>query len=103
MNTVVGTDASRAIDQRSPVRAHVLVVIGQIDRLQRARLVRTYNLCVLSDHGMTPSEPFQDVYGQTLGQYISSQLGTDVLLSEQAHGEQEAVQIVGRDPVDVEP
>jgi hypothetical protein len=63
--------------------------IGQIDRLQRAGLSRPYALCILSDHGLTPSEPFVERYGQTLGQYISEQLGDSINLLEQAGGEHE--------------
>jgi hypothetical protein len=61
--------------------------LGQIERLARARLTGRYTLCVLSDHGMTVSEPFQDLYGETLGQYIARELGSQVFLSEQVDGE----------------
>jgi len=61
--------------------------IGQIDRLRRTELGRPYTLCVLSDHGLTPSEPFAERYGQTLGQYLAEHLGESVFLSEQADGE----------------
>jgi len=61
--------------------------IGQIERLQRAKLSRSYTLCLLSDHGLTPSQPFVERYGQTLGQYVSEQLGSSVFLVEHAGGE----------------
>lgn len=61
--------------------------IGEIDRLRRLNLSRPYWLVVLSDHGLTPSEPFEHRYGQSLGQFIAEQLGPSVLLSEQADGE----------------
>jgi len=63
--------------------------IGQIDRLRRAKLTRTYTLCILSDHGLTPAEPFSERYGQTLGQFIAQQIGRTVLLAEQADDEHE--------------
>jgi hypothetical protein len=37
----------------------------------QASLLRKYDLFVMSDHGMTPSVPFQHLYGQTLGQFMS--------------------------------
>ncbi len=33
---------------------------------------RAYDLFVLSDHGMSPCTPFQERYGQTLGQFMTS-------------------------------
>ena len=36
-----------------------------------ASLLRSYDLFIMSDHGMTPSVPFQFLYGQTLGQFMS--------------------------------
>ena len=33
---------------------------------------RDYDLFVLSDHGMSPCTPFQERYGQTLGQVMTS-------------------------------
>ncbi len=33
---------------------------------------RAYDLFVLSDHGMSPCTPFQERYGQTLGQFMAS-------------------------------
>ncbi len=63
--------------------------IGQIDRLRRANLSRAYTLCLLGDHGLTPSQPFIDSYGQSLGQYIAEQLGDSVFLVEHAGGEQQ--------------
>jgi len=58
--------------------------IRQIDRLRRANLGRPYVLVVLSDHGLTPSEPFAQRYAQSLGQYIAQQLGDSALLVEHA-------------------
>jgi hypothetical protein len=61
--------------------------IGQIERLRRVGLSRPYVLCILSDHGLTPSEPFVERYGHTLGQYISEQLGDSINLLEHAGAE----------------
>lgn len=63
--------------------------IKQIDHLCRIHLSRHYALFVLSDHGLTPSVSFEDLYGQSLGQYIAQQIGRDVLLIEHATGEQQ--------------
>jgi hypothetical protein len=35
---------------------------------------RPYDLFVLSDHGMSPCTPFQERYGETLGQFMASQV-----------------------------
>ena len=61
--------------------------VGQIDRLRRAQLSRPYTLVVLSDHGLTPSRPFSDQYGQTLGQFVASRLGPELRFLEQEDGE----------------
>lgn len=37
-----------------------------------ASLLRSYDLFIMSDHGMTPSLPFGHLYGQTLGQFMSA-------------------------------
>jgi hypothetical protein len=65
--------------------------IGQIDRLRMAELSRRYTFCVLSDHGITPSTPFVEQYGQSLGQFISQQLGDSILLVEHADGEHDSM------------
>lgn len=61
--------------------------IGQIDRMRRTNLSRAYDLIILGDHGLTPSEPFRYVFRQTLGQYIAKQLGNSIFLTEQSEGE----------------
>lgn len=38
---------------------------------------RVYELFVLSDHGMSPCTPFKERYGQTLGQFMASQVAKD--------------------------
>ena len=63
--------------------------VGQIDRLRRANLTRTYTLYLLSDHGLTPSQAFSDHSGHSLGQYIGEQLGSSVFLIEHVDGEQQ--------------
>ncbi len=65
--------------------------IQQIDRLRRARLNREYDLFVIADHGQTASEPFSELYGQTLGQYIRRCLGSGLVLQEQSGDEQHSV------------
>ncbi len=58
--------------------------IRQIDALRRMGLTRDYDLFVLSDHGMTPSVPFEHAYGQTLGQFVRQAAGQARQLSEAA-------------------
>jgi hypothetical protein len=65
--------------------------LRQIDRLRRARLTREYDLFVIADHGQTPSEPFAERYGQTLGQFIRRCLGSGLVLQEQSGDEQQSV------------
>lgn len=51
---------------------------------------REYDLFVLSDHGMSPCEPFQERYGQTLGQVLASlveERQTTVVLDEGRSGQ----------------
>lgn len=38
---------------------------------------RAYDLFVLSDHGMSPCTPFKERYGETLGQFMASQVARD--------------------------
>ena len=56
--------------------------LREIDRARRRYANRSYDLFVLSGHGMTPSVTFKTLYGFTLGQYIHSQLGPHVALDE---------------------
>lgn len=58
--------------------------IHQIEVLRRMGLTRDYDLFVLSDHGMTPSVPFEHASGQTLGQFVRSAAGQARQLSEAA-------------------
>ena len=57
--------------------------IRQINRIRTQYRRREYDLYILSDHGMTPSVPFQKKYGQTLGQFIAQQLGEGLFMDEQ--------------------
>ena len=61
--------------------------VGQVERLQRANLSRRYSLVLLGDHGLTPSVPFSDRYGQTVGEYVARQIGLTVPMSEEVDGE----------------
>ncbi len=49
--------------------------IRQIDRMLQLYRRRAYDLYILSDHGMTPSRPFRQAYGQTLEQFIATYTG----------------------------
>lgn len=61
--------------------------IKQIDRLRTQYRKRDYDLYILSDHGMTPSIPFQKAYGRSLGQYIADQIGESVFTDERGGDE----------------
>jgi len=63
--------------------------ICQIDRLRRANLSRTYALYLLGAHGLTPSAPFVERYGETLGQYVAGKAGDHAFSEEDAEGEQQ--------------
>ncbi|HID85748.1 MAG TPA: hypothetical protein EYP55_00010 [Anaerolineae bacterium] len=60
--------------------------IKQIDRMRRYSPRRRYDLYVLSDHGQTPTLPFRQLYGCTLGQYIARHDGRDT--QELVNGEE---------------
>jgi len=57
--------------------------IRQINRIRTQYHRREYDLYILSDHGLTPSVPFQKKCGQSLGQFIAQQLGEGLLMDEQ--------------------
>jgi len=57
--------------------------IRQIDRIRRQYRRREYDLFVLSDHGQSPSIPFRELHGTTLGEHIVDQLGDSARLDEQ--------------------
>ncbi|NPV07555.1 MAG: hypothetical protein HPY83_06270 [Anaerolineae bacterium] len=46
--------------------------VQQVDRMRRRWGGRPYDLYLLSDHGMTPSVPFETAFGQSLGQFVDS-------------------------------
>jgi hypothetical protein len=52
--------------------------IRQIDRMTRRYRRRRYDLYVLSDHGMTPSQSFIAVYGCSLADFIARHTGQEV-------------------------
>ncbi len=57
----------------------------QIQRINRMRVhttSRRYDLYILSDHGITPSVPFQERFGQRLGDYLREQIGDPLVLEE---------------------
>jgi hypothetical protein len=56
--------------------------IHQIERMRQLYVERDYDLYVLSDHGMTPSEPFVHAYGQTLRDFIAEHTGQEVRTGE---------------------
>lgn len=56
--------------------------IHQIDRIRRTYRRREYDLFVLSDHGISPAVPFQERYGQTLGECITAQVERPLALHE---------------------
>ena len=58
--------------------------IRQIDRMRRLYVRREYDLYILSDHGLTPSLPFRQAYGQTLEQFIAVHTGLEVRSGEPA-------------------
>jgi hypothetical protein len=64
--------------------------IRQIDRIRQLYVQREYDLYILSDHGMTPSEPFQRAYGQTLQRFIAEHTGEQVNTGE-SYGETEGL------------
>jgi hypothetical protein len=56
--------------------------IRQIDRIRQIYRQREYDLYILSDHGMTPSLPFEQAYGQTLQHFIADRTGEEVRSGE---------------------
>jgi hypothetical protein len=52
--------------------------IRHIDRIRQTYRAREYDLYILSDHGMTPSVPFQAAFGQSLEQFVAEHTGQQV-------------------------
>lgn len=62
-----------------------------------ASLLRSYDLFIMSDHGMTASVPFHHLYGETLGQFMSkhNQRGLETVeLETRAHKDLSYIQQV---------
>ena len=64
--------AVRAVDKQ----------IRQIDRMRQLYHQREYDLYILSDHGMSPSVPFKELYGLALQDLIATHTGEEVRLAE---------------------
>ncbi len=64
--------------------------IHHVDRI-RTLYRRPYDLYVMSDHGISPSESFVSRYGQTLGRFILDSNGEPLVLDEQAGTEAHTV------------
>jgi hypothetical protein len=62
--------------------------VGRLERLARRAQRRQYDFYIMSDHGQTPSTPFQRRYGKTLGQYIMENIEKTVSIDEKSTGEQ---------------
>ncbi len=56
--------------------------VAQIDKMLRRYGQRSYDLYILSDHGMSPSVPFKQQFGRSLGDYILEQIGEPLVLDE---------------------
>jgi hypothetical protein len=62
--------------------------IGRLERLARRAQRRRYDFYVMSDHGQTPSTPFRQLYGVTLGQLITQNVEDTLSVDERSSGEQ---------------
>jgi hypothetical protein len=56
--------------------------VAQIDKMVTRYGQRSYDLYILSDHGMSPSVPFKKRYDQSLGDYILEQIGEPLIMDE---------------------
>jgi hypothetical protein len=56
--------------------------IAQIDKMLTRYGHRRYDLFILSDHGMSPSVPFKQRFGLSLGDFILQQIGEPLVLDE---------------------
>jgi len=65
--------------------------IHQIDAMRRLALTREYDLYILSDHGLTASEPFQLTFGESVGELLQELVGESTRVSEQINGSHEAL------------
>jgi hypothetical protein len=69
--------------------------VREIDHIRRQYRRCEYDLIVLSDHGQTPSIPFRELHGMTLGEYIGLHIGEAVVLDESWGGVYHALKPVG--------
>jgi hypothetical protein len=56
--------------------------VSQIDKMIHRYGQRGYDLYILSDHGMSPSVPFKQRFGVSLGDTILQQIGDPLVLDE---------------------
>jgi hypothetical protein len=62
--------------------------IGRLERLTRRAQRCRYDFYVMSDHGQTPSVPFRQRYGVTLGGLITENVESALSVDERSTGEQ---------------
>ncbi|GAB4533569.1 MAG: hypothetical protein Kow0063_15690 [Anaerolineae bacterium] len=62
--------------------------IGHLERLARRAQRCRYDFYVMSDHGQTPSIPFRQLYGVSLGQLITENVESTLSVDERSTGEQ---------------
>ena len=65
--------------------------LREIDSMRRFGLTRSYDLYILSDHGMTAAIPFRETYDLTLGEMIRGLVGECVALKESQDQERQEV------------
>jgi hypothetical protein len=56
--------------------------VAQVDKMLTRYGQRSYDLYILSDHGMSPSVPFKKRFDLSLGDYILQQIGEPLVLDE---------------------
>jgi len=75
-------EAAHHFGSTSPEALRVLkgvdAQIRQIEQIKRKYQRRRYDLYVLSDHGMTPSQPFREAFGCSLAEFIAEATGREV-------------------------
>ena len=75
-------EAAHHFGSTSPEALRVLkgidAQIRQIDHIRRKHQRRRYDLYILSDHGMTPSQPFREAFGCSLAEFIAQATGQEV-------------------------
>ncbi len=68
---------------------HIDAYFHHINRMRKQYRRYAYDMYILSDHGASPSTPFQARFGQTLGQFILSSIGEALALDERADAEKQ--------------